>query len=456
VIDTNKITETAFRTRYAVPASVQILGWSFNLGNAGEALRLEKPNPDPSTPDILVEKVRYNDRSPWPTEADGEGPSLERFVADAYGNDPINWRTSTPGGSPGRTNVFVSGIAVARQSNWKYYATPSTLGDAWKGSAYADSGWPDGDGPLGYGEQFIRTSVPYGNDPTNRYPTTYLRKDFVIPDDLNSITGLVMNVLYDDGFLVSLNGTEITRRGLDAGPVGYADLADTRTLPESAGTIRLPVRLHPASSNNVSVGFVDTGGTATRGLDYALTNTLLVFSPGDVTQFVETAVIDDTVYERMEWVTLLLTNATNAQVGLSAETQLWLYDGEDADGDDLPDDWESSTGLAPQSAEGDVGRDGDPDRDGMTNWEEFKADTHPSNSASLLAVLDLDSVSNGIEVTWQGGNAVTQYLEQASSLIGSSWTTVYTNRPPTAETNTYVHPRGTPSKCFYRIRTGSS
>jgi len=74
LIDTAKITVADFRSQRGVPAGVQVFGGLFDLGNAGEALRLEKPNTDPIGPDILIERVRYNDKSPWPTEADGGRP----------------------------------------------------------------------------------------------------------------------------------------------------------------------------------------------------------------------------------------------------------------------------------------------------------------------------------------------------------------------------------------------
>ncbi|HEY3382714.1 MAG TPA: PQQ-dependent sugar dehydrogenase [Vicinamibacterales bacterium] len=49
----------------------------------------------------------------------------------------------------------------------------------------------------------------------------------------------------------------------------------------------------------------------------------------------------------------------------------------DSDGDGLPDWWERQFGLNPDSAVGDDGAAGDPDGDGVTNIEEFRAGTHP-------------------------------------------------------------------------------
>jgi len=49
----------------------------------------------------------------------------------------------------------------------------------------------------------------------------------------------------------------------------------------------------------------------------------------------------------------------------------------DTDGDELPDECENKFGLDPNSAVGPDGRDGDPDNDGIPNWQECRDGTHP-------------------------------------------------------------------------------
>ncbi len=103
-----------FRARYGVPAGVPIFGpYPGALQGNGEALALQCPDhPDVDTntgtifiPYFDIDAVRFDDKAPWPTNADGFGASLERLVASAYGNDPINWRASPGGPSPGFENT---------------------------------------------------------------------------------------------------------------------------------------------------------------------------------------------------------------------------------------------------------------------------------------------------------------------------------------------------------------
>jgi hypothetical protein len=101
-----------FRGLYTVPSQAIVLGpFSGGLANEGERLTLLKPVLDDTEVEyVAMDHVRYNDRTPWPVEADGQGPSLERFEAGAYGNEPLNWIASlVDGGTPGFNNSVSSG-----------------------------------------------------------------------------------------------------------------------------------------------------------------------------------------------------------------------------------------------------------------------------------------------------------------------------------------------------------
>jgi hypothetical protein len=224
LVGSTNITTAAFRASNGVPAPVPILNHAFDLQNDGESLRLRKLNPDPGDPLILVDRVRYNNKAPWPTEADGTGLSLERFPANAFGNEPWNWRTGTPGGSPGRANTFSNQIAVARGSSWKHHHLGCDLGTAWRLAGYVDSSWHTDRAELGYGESYLRTILT--NRPGLPRPvTTYFRKEFVVNDAPGAIGSLLLKANYDDGFVAWLNGVEVARRSLPGGVIGADTLA---------------------------------------------------------------------------------------------------------------------------------------------------------------------------------------------------------------------------------------
>jgi hypothetical protein len=101
-----------FRNVYGLNSGTIIVGpYEGRLSNSGERIALLKPDtpqlpagPQPGlVPYVLVDQVEYQDRDPWPREADGRGASLQRRNPAEYGNDPVNWFAAAP--SPGQSNA---------------------------------------------------------------------------------------------------------------------------------------------------------------------------------------------------------------------------------------------------------------------------------------------------------------------------------------------------------------
>ncbi|MBN1672451.1 MAG: chitobiase/beta-hexosaminidase C-terminal domain-containing protein [Kiritimatiellae bacterium] len=223
-----------FRAKYAIPAAVQIFGpYTGVLDNGGDSVKLWRPDtPDElGVPRILVDRVKYDDNSPWPEGADGDGPSLERIAAGLYGNDPANWSASlAAGGTPGAAN---SGVLLSRTASWKYHDRGMNLGTAWRAPAYDDSGWEDGNAPLGYAAEGaypdLDTELSYGDDPDNKPITTYFRRTFLLGADPADVSSLTLRATYDDGFVAYLNGEEIQRAAMPAGTIEFTTPATSHT-----------------------------------------------------------------------------------------------------------------------------------------------------------------------------------------------------------------------------------
>ena len=77
--------------------------FGFGLSGGGELIRLFDSN------GLLVDKVEYNNSSPWPTEPNDNGPTLELInpsLDNALGD---NWAASDDYGTPGAVNsVYVA------------------------------------------------------------------------------------------------------------------------------------------------------------------------------------------------------------------------------------------------------------------------------------------------------------------------------------------------------------
>jgi len=106
----------AFRHDHHVPEEVVVVGpWDGRLDNAGETVRLLRPNASGAAgagtsepPYLLVEQVDYRPTAPWPVEVIESGRSLGRRFESSYADDFENWRAVVP--SPGRPDRDGDGL----------------------------------------------------------------------------------------------------------------------------------------------------------------------------------------------------------------------------------------------------------------------------------------------------------------------------------------------------------
>jgi hypothetical protein len=107
---TNPTATLAFRALYG-PRGTLVGPYQGLLDNGGGSLELHAPDAPETTgtnagrvPYVLLERVLYDDRPPWPATADGSGPSLQRVRHPSYANDPSNWTAAVP--SVGSTGLY--------------------------------------------------------------------------------------------------------------------------------------------------------------------------------------------------------------------------------------------------------------------------------------------------------------------------------------------------------------
>ncbi|MBN2506224.1 MAG: lamin tail domain-containing protein, partial [Verrucomicrobia bacterium] len=180
--------------------------------------------------------------------------------------------------------LAVAALAAHAQSTliptgaaWKYLDTGVDQGAGWTNLAFNDAGWASGNAPLGYGTSYtIATTVSYGGNASAKYPTTYFRKTVVVEDPC-LYGSIELNLIYDDGAVVYLNGAEVWRINLPAAPtvISYSTLANgastyswtQRTVPTSVlvpGTNIVAIEIHQgsATSSDIVMDFGMTGNVA--------------------------------------------------------------------------------------------------------------------------------------------------------------------------------------------------
>ena len=97
-------------------------------------------------------------------------------------------------------------------------------------------------------------------------------------------------------------------------------------------------------------------------------------------------------------------------------------DGEDSDGDGIPDGWEKANGLNPIVA-ADAAEDSD--NDGLSNLAEYYAGTDPQNAASVFHLSAKRLANGNIELSFNATRAEQLVELQTTHVLGQvEWTTV--------------------------------
>lgn len=187
----------AFKAKFGVDA----LGpWTGRLNNDGDRVVLRDPVGK------VRDEVEYQLGFPWPTVGDAPGNSIELINPALDNNLAGSWRSSPGGGGQSlETELLPMG------SSWKYFKGTSEASaprEAWREPGFDAAGWPEGTAPIGYGESFLGTRL---DDMRYNYTTVYFRKTFQLADP-GGVGSLRLDTLYDDGFIVWINGNYVTSR----------------------------------------------------------------------------------------------------------------------------------------------------------------------------------------------------------------------------------------------------
>ncbi|MDP0499753.1 MAG: GH92 family glycosyl hydrolase [Verrucomicrobiota bacterium JB022] len=243
------------------------LSWGGELSNDVESLAI---------------RYRIKGSDQWLTLVSGLAPTATSYtnshlpilndyefqIVGLKGDDVVD-TSDTVSAQPTASETTYVAKLIESGDIWKFLDNGSDQGTAWRAPSFDDSSWSEGPSKLGYGDSHNTTTIGYGPDSNNKYPTTYFRHHFTV-DSVQNVVGLNVDVVRDDGVILYLNGHEIVRDNMPAGEVDYLDwsantvdgsaettfynfVVSSRYLVEGANV--LAAEVHNRSGNSSDLGF---------------------------------------------------------------------------------------------------------------------------------------------------------------------------------------------------------
>jgi hypothetical protein len=108
--------------------------------------------------------------------------------------------------------------------------------------------------------------------------------------------------------------------------------------------------------------------------------------------------------------------------------------------------WLEQLGLATDGSADNADNDGD----GLNNWQEWRAGTVPTNSASVLRLLSPSNHVSGMTIRWQSVSNVVYYLQRSADLAPPAFFSLQSNIVGQSGTMSYTDTNGGP-QVFYRV-----
>jgi len=173
-----------------------------------------------------------------------------------------------PNSSPVLIHVDTNGVAlIGEQSIWSYLDGGANPPANWFQPDADVSPWKSGLPQFGFGESDERTIVDFLTPTNSIYPSYYFHHAFLVTNAA-ARSNLVLKLLRDDGAIVYLNGQELFRENMPAGPVDYLTYASAGANPENVledhwinpgllleGTNHLAVEIHNQGPHSEDISF---------------------------------------------------------------------------------------------------------------------------------------------------------------------------------------------------------
>ena len=125
-------------------------------------------------------------------------------------------------------------------ADWKWFYAEGGPAADWATTAFDDSTWATGAAELGYGDADEKTVI--STAPTPRPLTAYFRTNVTITDPA-AFSSVLASLIRDDGAVVYVNGVEVGRNNLPAGPITFATPATAIISDRAAEKTIIPITI---------------------------------------------------------------------------------------------------------------------------------------------------------------------------------------------------------------------
>ncbi|WP_207345149.1 PKD domain-containing protein [Arthrobacter sp. E3] len=216
------------------------------------------------------------------TAGSGIAPSHEYAAAGTYSVTLLV--TDSQGGTASKTASVtvtsvpgVESVVVPAKSSWSWRFAQSAPDLAWKNPGYDVSTWGSGPGVLGFGSTGLGTNIDVSGATSSRPLAAYFVKKFTV-ESVSAVTKLSFSVLADDGVVVFVNGSEVGRSNMPAGPVTINTYATSSTKNPVAlanpAVFEVPVSLLVNGTNTIAAeSHLNYHGTKDISFDLTATAT---------------------------------------------------------------------------------------------------------------------------------------------------------------------------------------
>ena len=175
------------------------------------------------------------------------------------------------------------------------------------------------DGTATAGDDYTATSgtLTFGPGETTKTIAVPIMDD-TVEDDGETILLTLSNA--SGAAIVDAEATGTIRNTEEEPETSDLSVADVEATEGADATLDFVVMLGPAADGTVTVEYATSDGTATEGQDYTETSGTLTFAPGDTEKTIAVPVLEDTVEDDGETLTLTLSNVAGAELAEAEAT----------------------------------------------------------------------------------------------------------------------------------------